>query len=308
MINLYKKVSTLNQFKRGVYMFNSYIPKNEPGIVKNSGLFFYESSELAKSIYNYIYWGGQYTVTYPYCVKRDYMNSFIAFIIMEGELFFDYLGKQFSAKKGELVFLDCKEKNHYYAKDTATFQFIHFSGSSIQSYYDTLYKLHGPKHTSAIAEKIMHTLYSLIQYQEKDQDFSISMEIHRLFGELIEQAKDKQSFRYSPTARIPTEIQQAIEYIHHSYSQTIVVNDLAKLANLSTYHFSRQFKKFTGKSPYNYLQTYRLIQAKNLLVSTNLSVEAISEQCGFNNSSHFIKFFSKSTDGITPKKFRALKL
>ncbi|HBN38990.1 MAG TPA: AraC family transcriptional regulator, partial [Ruminococcaceae bacterium] len=67
--------------------------------------------------------------------------------------------------------------------------------------------------------------------------------------------------------------------------------------------FSRQFKKQTGTSPYDYLLGIRLTKAKELLKNTSLPISEISYQTGFANDSSFIYFFKKHEE-ISPLKFR----
>ena len=60
----------------------------------------------------------------------------------------------------------------------------------------------------------------------------------------------------------------------------------------------------TGKSPIQYLNSYRIEIACNMLLSTELSITDICLNCGFNDLSYFIKTFKKEKN-ISPKKFRS---
>jgi AraC family transcriptional regulator len=282
---------------------NYYIPKREPGIKTKKGLFFYEPSALTKKLYYYVLWGGEYVVDTPYSIKRDYMNSFIAFYIKRGSLNFHYLDQSFAAKKGDIVLLDCKEKNNYYATEEAEFQFFHFTGKHTQELYNELYKRQGcrfrlPSHKNNIPE-ILSLLAS-----SQEIDFKLSLLIYELLGNLLESTRSTYESKEATAAKIPPEIQAALVYISENFSSKITIEELSGQSNLSSSHFTRTFKKYMGSSPYQYLLNYRLIQAKNLLVETNLSVEQISDDCGFYSVGHFIKAFSKSAGGITPGKFR----
>lgn len=282
---------------------NYYIPKIEPGIKSKKGLYFYEPSALTKKLYNYVLWGGEYTVDVPYNIMRDYMNSFIIFYIKKGSLNFHYLDQSFVATKDEIVLLDCKEKNKYYATEEAEFQFFHFTGKQTQELYNELYNRKGcifklPSHKNTIPN-ILSLLAS-----SQEVDFKISLLIYELLGNLLESTCNTYESKEASVVKVPPEIKAALAHISENFSSKITIEQLGEISNLSTSHFCRTFKKYMGTSPYQYLLNYRLIQAKNLLVQTNLSVEQISDECGFYSVGHFIKAFSKSTKGITPGKFR----
>lgn len=60
-----------------------------------------------------------------------------------------------------------------------------------------------------------------------------------------------------------------------------------------------------GKTFSEFVEEYKLEQAKKMLLETNLSVNEIAEKLGYTNAQNFIRFFSKGT-GLTPGKFRKL--
>jgi AraC-like DNA-binding protein len=285
---------------------NFYIPKVEPGIKSKKGLYFYEPSALTKELYHYVLWGGEYIVDAPYSINRDYMNSFILFFIKKGSMHFHYLGQSFVASKDDIVLLDCKEKNNYYATEETNFQFIHFTGKHIQDIYNELYKRQGCVFKLPEEKNSIPNILSLIA-SNQEIDFKISLQLYELLGNLLESTRNTFETRDANVAKaVPVEIQAVLNYISENYSSKVSVEQLSEISNLSTYHFCRTFKKYIGTSPHQYVLNYRLIQAKNLLVETNQSVEQISMDCGFNSIGHFIKVFSQSTGGITPGKFRKL--
>ena len=86
-------------------------------------------------------------------------------------------------------------------------------------------------------------------------------------------------------------------------TKKITIDDMAKVACISKYHFSRLFKESTGQSPYKYLSQYRIDKAKDLLISTNLSVNEIALRVGFDDMSSFIYLFKQHMH-VSPLQFR----
>ena len=66
---------------------------------------------------------------------------------------------------------------------------------------------------------------------------------------------------------------------------------------------SREFKRYVGKSPNDYLIGIRLDKAKVLLVDSRRSIAEIGQLVGIPNTNHFLYLF-KSREGITPSAFR----
>lgn len=60
-----------------------------------------------------------------------------------------------------------------------------------------------------------------------------------------------------------------------------------------------------GKSFSDYLEEYKIEEAKRLLLQTGMTVAEIATELNYTNAQNFIRFFSKST-GVTPGKFRKL--
>ncbi len=97
--------------------------------------------------------------------------------------------------------------------------------------------------------------------------------------------------------------ENVLKYIEENYRSNITLEDMAKTASLSKKYFSEYFKKITGQTPFAYLIGYRLEQACQMLIETELSVTQIALDCGFNDISYFIKSF-KAEKGMTPAKYR----
>lgn len=98
-------------------------------------------------------------------------------------------------------------------------------------------------------------------------------------------------------------IKRIQEYIQANMADPIALNDLARQAELSEYHFCRVFKKATQLSPYQYLLRQRIQQACTHLERDRLSVQEIAFACGFGDAVQFSRHFRKLM-GMTPTAYR----
>lgn len=98
-------------------------------------------------------------------------------------------------------------------------------------------------------------------------------------------------------------VQKGIEYISANYSYAITIEDIADYVGVSRSHLFRSFETVLGQSPKEYLTDFRMKQACYLLEHSDLSITAIANSLGFDNSLYFSKTFHKEK-GMSPKDFR----
>lgn len=98
-------------------------------------------------------------------------------------------------------------------------------------------------------------------------------------------------------------LQRALDYIDNNYEADISLEQVANIANVSKYHFSRVFKKSTGLTYQSYLNRVRIEQAKRLLNEHALSVTDTAYAVGYSDLTHFERIFKRLV-GSTPSQYR----
>ncbi|MFN8455772.1 MAG: helix-turn-helix domain-containing protein [Anaerolineae bacterium] len=98
-------------------------------------------------------------------------------------------------------------------------------------------------------------------------------------------------------------VKRAVAYFHHNYHRPLSRPEIAEAVGVSENYLSRIFSQELGLLPWQYLNRYRVMQAKRLLDQTNDSITAIALQVGFNDPAYFSKVFLREAN-CSPTEYR----
>ncbi|MFT5698547.1 MAG: transcriptional regulator GlxA family with amidase domain [Desulforhopalus sp.] len=95
----------------------------------------------------------------------------------------------------------------------------------------------------------------------------------------------------------------AQDYIEERFNLFLTISYVAKITGLEERTFNRRFKKSTGDTPTEYIQGLRIEAARKLLETSQESVEFITQEVGYEDTSSFRRLFKKHT-GLSPSEYR----
>lgn len=98
-------------------------------------------------------------------------------------------------------------------------------------------------------------------------------------------------------------IKEAISYIEQNFQNEITIEDIAKFCGLNRSYFGKIFHENIGKTPQEFLISYRMTKAAELLKLTDLQVADIGNAVGYPNQLHFSRAF-KNVYGKSPRQWR----
>ena len=98
-------------------------------------------------------------------------------------------------------------------------------------------------------------------------------------------------------------IKEALNYIEQNFQNDISVENIASFCGLNRTYFGRIFKETVGKSPQQFLLSYRMAKAAELLKLTELTINDVGNAVGYPNQLHFSRAF-KNVYGLSPREWR----
>ena len=98
-------------------------------------------------------------------------------------------------------------------------------------------------------------------------------------------------------------VEKICAYLASNYQQKFSLSEVAAHFYLSPYYLSRLFRRVTGQSIVDYVNSRRIEAAQHLLETTELSISAVAEQTGFSTAAHFRRVFHELM-GIGPLQYR----
>lgn len=173
------------------------------------------------------------------------------------------------------------------------FRYFHFNGNISQEYCDLLYEQKGALFRNVSAAAVMSDHIQNELMNARPDEHRLSQMICSLLGMLAScEAK-----------HLSQPVSKALEFMQEHLREPVSVDDLASYVALSKFHFTRLFKEEIRFSPHEYLLNIRMQRARELLSNTSQTVDSIAFQCGYTNTSNFIRAFKKNTE-VTPSLFR----
>jgi AraC family transcriptional regulator len=109
--------------------------------------------------------------------------------------------------------------------------------------------------------------------------------------------------RFEPATLGRPALNAVVDYMHLHLQDDIDLAELAKLANMSKFHFLRLFAQATGATPHRYLVRLRLQRAATMLRDTRQTILQVAEACGYRSPGHFAGAFRRQY-GVSPTEFR----
>lgn len=161
-----------------------------------------------------------------------------------------------------------------------------------------------PENTAG--QRILPLIRSAFHISEKERGYEIKLRetLSNIWLLLFDLAQPLLTDKKSPSsAKNSNKIKQMLIYIHEHFSEKLSVTELAGAAFISERECFRVFHDCLHMTPAEYIKSYRMQMACQMLVKTTDSITSISHACGLGGSSYFGKVFRESLH-CTPLEYR----
>ena len=243
-----------------------------------------------------------------YYTSRVYADSYLLLYTENGKGSLEYEGRSYELEEGSLFWIDCRRPHVYQTalspQKPALWEHtdIHLNGTGIHILYEEFRKKREPvlkKGQTPYYRQDIEAVLDAYVTPDMHRNLRIAQSIGTFLTHLITESDEKQI----KDAQKGRNLQQVVYYMHEHFREPLSIEQLSALSGFSKYHFSREFKHFTGFPPGEYLIRLRLDQAKMLLVNTSMPIWQAAVMSGIDNEAYFSRLFH-TRFGMTPGVFR----
>lgn len=234
--------------------------------------------------------------------RRKNFHSFLILYTYQGTGKAEYCGKSFELKAGDGIFIDCREPHYYIATEDWKVAVLHIQGPLAAHYSEEYRKNERLVFHEDINGRFHRYLEQLLEIYDSPSLHRDLRASHAIDGMLLYLliAVSKIAIQKQD---VPRFVQQAMKHMEQHYIEPLSLDSLAELTRTNKFHLSREFKRFTGFSPNDYLIWIRISQAKVMLKTTALPASKIAPAVGIRDINNFIYLFKKRV-GMTPIQYR----
>ena len=287
----------------------------------------YTPSSFARSSLLHLQEVGSLTAIRPHASKREKLQSYLCFVVEDGEGELVYEGKRYDLKAGDVVFIDCRkayshstgnahsvDNNHSTEEKDGgklwSLRWCHFYGPSMPAIYAKYCERGGlPVIRGADIARganvsqyaaILTDIYTLASSSDYIRDMRINGKLNDLLTLLMESSWHQGNSSNAPKKM---DISSVKSFLDEHYSEKLSLESVAGSFFVNKHYLARLFKEQYGVTLVTYLQQVRITHAKRMLRFTDKSIEEIGLECGIGELNYFSRVFKK-LEGVSPSEFR----
>ena len=243
-------------------------------------------------------------------------------LIEEGEMYYQANDKVFLLRAGDGIFVNSNVMHagwltggsdcQYYPMNFATVMVSGHENSRIQQVYvEPLLRDNLIPFAAFFAKneedrpflELMREQHKLLAEREEGYELLLKANLCRFWLLLYRRAKVEEA---PCPDRGAIAVKTAIRYMEEHYAERLTLEQMAQACSFSRSEFCRIFKRFTGRTPFSYLQHLRVRRSLSLLQDPALSVTEVAERTGFTGASYYAEIFRRYMNA-SPLQYRKEK-
>lgn len=145
---------------------------------------------------------------------------------------------------------------------------------------------------------------SFFQVNRMQNEIAIKELLKQIFSMIDEELRDGKVLTNSGgVLKHYDKIAASKAYIDNNLEKKFTLEELAEFSGFSKNFYSKQFKKITGSTPFEYINESRMLLARKLILTTNIGIDQIIHLCGYDDRTYFYRIFKKRFQ-TTPALYR----
>ena len=287
----------------------------------------YTPSPFARSSLLHLQEVGSLTAIKPHTSKREKLQSYLCFMVEDGEGELVYEGKKYELRRGDVVFIDCRKA---YSHSTGlnpnaglwSLRWCHFYGPSMPAIYakycergglpvirgtdvargDDMGRGDDVSRGADVSQysTVISDIYTLASSSDYIRDMRINGKLNDLLTLLMESSWHRGNSSNAPKKM---DISLVKSFLDEHYGEKLSLESVASHFFIDKHYLARLFKEQYGVTLVTYLQQVRITHAKRMLRFTDKSIEEIGLECGIGELNYFSRVFKK-LEGVSPSEFR----
>lgn len=241
-----------------------------------------------------------------FSTARSDKESYILFYTIKGAGFIEQDNLQVTLTAGQALLLDCRSPQSYCTAPGHScwhHHWVHLDGAGVKALEEIINpggKICPISVSATEMEDQFQQVFRNMNGTDTLQMVYTGLALHVLLLLLARGQLD--SARDTTNHQL---VRQAAQKLRNQYREPFSLDEFLQKEQVpvSKSYFLRLFRKYMGTTPYNYLLSYRMTQAKELLIMTDLSVNEIARRVGFGNDSNFSTRFTQMV-GQSPQMYR----
>lgn len=247
------------------------------------------------------------------CSRTEPLHSFgpalkphyLIHYVLSGKGMFSIRGKQYMLEEGCGFLIEPDELAFYQAdkEEPWTYLWVGFGGAMAKDYLKAMgISSANPVFASGEGEELYRIVRDMMEHNtcrigndlRRNGQLQIFLSVIAAGAPVMEKNESDKANRY---------VRKAVEFIQNNYCNPIKVTDVAEYVCINRSYLYTLFENSMQMSPQQFLTTFRLTKAAELLRLTKLPIESIAISCGYSDPVVFTKAF-RQTRGMSPTAYR----
>ena len=241
------------------------------------------------------------------CSQTESLHSFgpaskphyLIHYVLSGKGIFRFHDKEYRLEKGYGFLIQPNELAFYQADEEEPWSYlwVGFGGSRAEEYLTAmgLSARHSDQELYTIVRDMMeHNTFGVADDLRRNGQLGVFLSVLAESAGVVARDEEDKGNQY---------VKKAVSFIQSNYCNPIKVTDVADYVCINRSYLYTLFQNYLGMSPQQFLTTFRITKARELLDSTSYPIESIALSCGYSDALVFTKAFH-AMKGISPSQYR----